>query len=78
MIYAVIDLGFHRWQCIGYEKWESRPSRIYNIGMDKKGVWCSCPATLDCKHIAMMRDRKRKPGLWFDAEDMKWKKIDLV
>ena len=78
MIYAVIDHGRNRWMCVGYEKWERMPSKIYEMGHDRWGTWCSCPATGECKHIRMMRDRRRKVGLWYNVDDDKWRTENLV
>jgi hypothetical protein len=76
--YAVIDRGFGRWLCIGYDAWSIMPSCQYEIGHDRHGTWCSCPATGECKHIGMMRDRRRRVGLWYDPESDKWRKEELV
>lgn len=78
MIYAIIDAGRNRWKCIGYERWEVRPSREYELGHDHWGTWCSCPASGECKHMAMMRDRRRKKGLWYVPDLDKWSRENLV
>jgi len=78
MIYAIIPQGFGRWKCIGYEKWEVKPSREYDLGLDRFGTWCSCPASRECKHMGMMRDRRRKPGLWYNPDLDAWSKENLI
>jgi hypothetical protein len=77
-LYAVIERDAARWWCVGYERWEVRPSRLYEVGADRWGAWCSCPATGSCKHIRMVNDRRRRPGLWYDPVSDTWRKEDLV
>jgi len=78
MIYAIIEKDVARWLCVGYERWEVRPSRLYEINADRYGAWCSCPAGRTCKHIRMVNDRRRRDGLWYDPAHDVWRKENLV